>query len=932
MKRSLTKRALSLALTLSMVLSMMIFTSAPVSAATAIFSEDFTTWTADNFAAKITAGGWSGRTSAEDAPLSASASLVSDYNGHTGTTFAVGSDDRLITTFAETPIKTGKYEVKIKLNPGKEPHTILYLGGSTPTIDGNKMSSSDWLFGVNFIWNSFKKDGATNTTLATADMTGSALLVSGKSFANANHWMNHVGQYDYKQWYDLSVKIDFDTRLVETNLYKEGEATPVVTYRYIMSDTAALGTLAVSNANNPFAIDSISIEPMSEALTVIADETFENLNLYKDWDNNMRDGYKSIMKSNWMAEKASRGGTTLIDTTSADGSTAFHLDATTFAEDSAHKTVMGFKQNAKNMQYDLYHPIKSGRVEISYDFYDPTGSGKPIVAITQGDTEGDDYAVLLSSDSTGFYPFWRPGTLVPASNRAAGHWYTVNTVVDLDKDTQDVTVKRGDQLIFKIIDQPLLKADSLEAPTQIDAIRVLNWGGTNPFYLDNFKINVLTEPKPVQEYVTVYEDDFEASESMDDVFANGWSATKDASCAALVTEDGNNYLTMKGFFDTVGSLDKRFATDRNSGKYRITFDAKVGSVAKGIYSFSDLYVPGNSSSLNEIGILANMGQKEIGHTNHNVDNGSEVLGEATGDWARIETVVDMSKKQIIYTLKDIETGGVLNSYTDTGFLSTDKAVMDGARAFRMMSYTNDATDNNVVCVDNIKIEYGYGKPELSNANVTVTDKNGNTTDITGTISPALECITLDFGDAITKASADANITMAETDAPANTVEFTGAVDGSKYVMTVPVLKGETSYTITVGADVANAAGLTLGKEVLIKFTTAKGESSITKKGLFAGETEITELSALTAGSTVTVKATAVNTTQEALDLAYIIAYYKGNILADTALAENDVAVGTNGEVTQDFTLPADMTGITKVKVFLWSNATELKPYCAAIEL
>ncbi|MEE1048415.1 MAG: hypothetical protein U0M60_13475, partial [Clostridia bacterium] len=60
------------------------------------------------------------------------------------------------------------------------------------------------------------------------------------------------------------------------------------------------------------------------------------------------------------------------------------------------------------------------------------------------------------------------------------------------------------------------------APSQIDAIRILNWGGTNPFYIDNFKINVLTGEKETVDYITVYEDNFNDAATMDDIFARGW--------------------------------------------------------------------------------------------------------------------------------------------------------------------------------------------------------------------------------------------------------------------------------------------------------------------------------------------------------------------------------------------------------------------------
>lgn len=926
MKGKFMKKTFSLMLVLVMALSLVVFTSVPASAQEPVFSEDFTTWTADNFSEKLTAGGWSGDNNG--AALSADANLKANYNGHTTTGYSVGSNNILKTTFADSPITTGKYEVKIKFNPGKEPNANIYLGGSEPSFTKwNAISSDDYLFGANFRWNGFTKD-ETGAALGSKDTTGSSFLVGENSMRN-NHWRDNAGEFKYNKWYDLSVKADFETRLVHMALYEEGATAPVAEHRYVMSSSAALGTIMFTNNNNPFVVETITVTPMSENVTQLANETFDDATIIADWDINVKGGHKSLMSSFWTVEKGGRDSH-IIDKTAADGTKAFHFDTTTFAADEAHKTALGFKQNAQNLQYDLVNPLSSGRVELSYDYYDVNGSAKPLVAITEGDTAGDDYAMLLSSQSNEIYPFWRPGKGYPILGEVSGKWYTVNVVVDLEKDTQDLTVSLGDKQIFKIIDQPLIKADSLVAPSQIDAIRILNWGGTNPFYIDNFKINVLTGEKETVDYITVYEDNFNDAATMDDIFARGWREPKNTGAAGLVAEGDNKYVKIEGNADVVGGFEKDFAYDKTTGKYRFTFDAKVGAGAKGIYGFIDI------NSWSEIGVLVNLGQTEVGHSNHNVDNGSEVLGKTTpGAWIRVETVVDLSKKEIVYTLKDIETNAILNTYTNTAFKSTDNLVMDGARSFKMMSYGGKTAEDNTVYLDNLKIEYGYGKPELSAEYVTMTDYKGAAIEGITNITPGVKTIALDFRDAVTEESVAENISLSGVDKDGKTdnVAISGQLSGSKYVISTPVLMGDATYTLTVGENVANSIGLTLGKEFTYTFTTGKGFCKATADGVYAGAMKCNSVGEIKAAEVtqISVKANAENITRDDEIISVIVAYYSGNMLVKTELKEVTVKSGATDSISESFTLP-DMTNVTTVKAFLWNNATDLMPYCGVTVL
>lgn len=930
MKGNLVKRTLSLLLAISVLFTMLLISTPSVSAETApIFSEDFTTWTEQNFSEKLTAGGWSGENNG--AALSAAANLKSGYNGHTTTGYSVDGNNILKAKIADTPISTGRYEVKIKLNPGANPNANIYIGGD-PTFGGwNTITSEEYLIGMNFYWNGvYEADENGNKT--TTKLSAGTVMVDTNALNRICHWKDLAGYYEHNKWYDISIKLDFDTRVVNMNIYDEGTENVIASRNYTMQDNAKLGTIMFTNQNNPFVIEKISVTPLAEHVTVIADEKIDNLNSYDDRSNNLYGvGTDSVVHSFWRPmRKASDADSSLRDLSGVA------IDKTTFA-DTAHKSVFAFTGAAGDSQihYDIINPIKKGKVKISWDVYQTTTTSKPFVVFTDGDTNGDDFQVLMSGQD-GFYPFEMPGIYYPIQHMNVNQWYTITAVVDLDKALMDVAVSHEGKQLFEIVEQPLASAETRSALKQIDAIRIMDWGDT--YYMDNFKVEVVPEEKEVVEYITIFEDDFQSyNGNVDSITKYGWGVNKvTAVNPASIESDGENYyLKLTGNCDDAGYVYKEFAHDKNTGKVRFTFDANVPN-GKGVYSYNETGTFGSYGGTNP-NMLAGIGASYITHSTHNIDDSAKALSEYTpGTWVRIQTVVDMSNRKTTYSVLDMDTNEVLKSYTLDKMVNHTGTteITGGVKGFMFKNYGDEGTS---IYLDNFKVEYGYPAPEISADKVAFADYSNAAVEGIVDITPGIKTITLDFGDNVTKESAAANITLTGvgTNQENETIAYTGVVDGSKYIMTLSkVLLPDATYVLSVGADVANARGITLGKDFEYNFTTGKASCTAQTDGVYTDSTKYTSVAEIKAAEVteVTVKATAENMTRSNGPVSMIVVYFNNEQMVDTDIKEIEVASGEAKEIAETFTLPADMTDVTTIRVLLWNTVENLMPYCSVVEL
>lgn len=228
--------------------------------------------------------------------------------------------------------------------------------------------------------------------------------------------------------------------------------------------------------------------------------------------------------------------------------------------------------------------------------------------------------------------------------------------------------------------------------------------------------------------------------------------------------------------------------------------------------------------------------------------------------------------------------------------------------------------------DNLKMVYDIERPKLDESGVTMVDSADAVVTNYDEVDSALKTITLDYGTELANAG---TVTLA--DDTGDTVEFTGEIVGETYVMTLnEILKDGTDYTLSASGAVGvngNAQDMSLE----MRFTTAEMGSDIVRLDKLTNEAgeDITSLSQLS--GTFTVNTSAVNRTDEARDLIWIVAYYNGDRFVDAQM-QTDVLDANSALVNQpEFTALA-MTDITKVKVFLWDTLDDMVPYCDALEL
>lgn len=94
--------------------------------------------------------------------------------------------------------------------------------------------------------------------------------------------------------------------------------------------------------------------------------------------------------------------------------------------------------------------------------------------------------------------------------------------------------------------------------------------------------------------------------------------------------------------------------------------------------------------------------------------------------------------------------------------------------------------------------------------------------------------------------------------------------------------------------------------------------------------EIATVSDIFANQKINVAGTFVNSSDESKTATFVIAYYKGNELANIDIYQSPaIAAKSKAAISAEFTAPSDLTGIDGVSIFLWDNFSNIMPYAPA---
>ena len=103
-----------------------------------------------------------------------------------------------------------------------------------------------------------------------------------------------------------------------------------------------------------------------------------------------------------------------------------------------------------------------------------------------------------------------------------------------------------------------------------------------------------------------------------------------------------------------------------------------------------------------------------------------------------------------------------------------------------------------------------------------------------------------------------------------------------------------------------------------------------------GGQEVTELSQISAGSTINVETEYANSTAEAIDGTVIVVFYSEDKMEAVLTKDTTIASGACGKDTATFAFDVpeglDMTNVSKVSVMLWDGFSDITPYCGAVDI
>ena len=245
------------------------------------------------------------------------------------------------------------------------------------------------------------------------------------------------------------------------------------------------------------------------------------------------------------------------------------------------------------------------------------------------------------------------------------------------------------------------------------------------------------------------------------------------------------------------------------------------------------------------------------------------------------------------------------------------------------------SSGSYVLLDDVDISYVRPAPTVDTSEIVMTDNSGNVVSDLTDVTVAVGSITIPLGT-IANGTTASNFTF--VDDSSNAVSFTGTLNsGGTYdfgdtftISPSTLLQSGKTYTLTVLTTTASAYGNTLSTPAVYTFTTtAAMQDLMSIKAVKVGGANVTELSDITAGSTINVETRYANNTESAITGVVIVAFYGTNKVVKMLTGNTSAAANSYGTNTTAISVPVDldMAGVIKASVFLWDGFENIIPYC-----
>ncbi len=228
-------------------------------------------------------------------------------------------------------------------------------------------------------------------------------------------------------------------------------------------------------------------------------------------------------------------------------------------------------------------------------------------------------------------------------------------------------------------------------------------------------------------------------------------------------------------------------------------------------------------------------------------------------------------------------------------------------------------------MDNIKVTKTRPVPAMVNE-VKFKKYDGATYGYSRKLSAGLTSAEVEFSQEM----GDANITVEGL----NEADYSVALNEAKTKAVVTFancLSPNTDYAVVIGADSTSADGKPIAKGARYSFTTDSGEIVYGKPVIKCNGTAVESIADITAGGTLTAEITAVNTTTEKTGAFVTLVAHKNNTLVYATALEYAPEDGAPrvGAITLTAEDAAACVGADAVKVFVFDNLTDMKPFVSA---
>ncbi len=442
---------------------------------------------------------------------------------------------------------------------------------------------------------------------------------------------------------------------------------------------------------------------------------------------------------------------------------------------------------------------------------------------------------------------------------------------------------------------------------------------------------------PPETYAVGYVIDFDDYETYDAAMTAYADKLINSGTTAALVDDGNGgrYLSVAEAANTDYFAVKNFANSETADTIIIEFDAKLSALDGDGENFGTVNTI--ATKINSSKAVRDWAVR-LSNKRYDISGTTTTGTELALGWYTVKHVITPSNGTMITSITSEDGSQKFEGSKTVANLSapTDAEYSYLGKISEYRFFSADGTAGTVY-YDNIKISYTYNAPSVTENSVTFTDASGAVQENWNDIDLLTKAVKIDLGAVMDTATLNCDNVYITKKGDSAKVGYIAGYENGVYTMNLTeALKESTTYTLVVSKDVANVMGdkLSVAENVKIDFTTGKGKRTADLMAVKVNGSKVTGVSGLVEGASGQIEINYSNTTGNAQMLNIIIAYYAGDMLKTAELIQTENIDASIVAMTYkyDFDIPADMAGITSVKIMSWNSFGEMVPLSDSIDL